>query len=115
LSTWIGVPAKNRAWDLLVAAKTAADAVLPSVDAARRAQIEQQLAICEASDWFWWFGDYNPAAAVSDFERLFRLHLTELYRLIDVPVPAALTEVLARGHGTPPGGGTMRPSTPQQT
>jgi hypothetical protein len=19
-----------------------------------------QLAICEGSDWFWWFGDYNP-------------------------------------------------------
>ena len=27
-----------------------------------------QLAICEGSDWFWWFGDYNPADSVSDFE-----------------------------------------------
>jgi len=37
-----------------------------------------QLAICEGSDWFWWwwFGDYNPADSVSDFESLFRMHLS---------------------------------------
>ena len=44
-------------------------------DAAQRAAAERQLALCESSDWFWWFGDYNPADAVSQFDRLYRRQL----------------------------------------
>jgi alpha-amylase/alpha-mannosidase (GH57 family) len=110
LSTWIGAAEKNRAWDLLVAAKAAADAALATASAERRDAIERQLAVCEASDWFWWLGDYNPAAAVGEFERLFRRHLAQLYRLLGQPAPSALNEVLAEGHGAPAAGGTMRAS-----
>ena len=46
-----------------------------------------QLASCESSDWFWWFGDYNPAHSVASFDRLFRHNLTELYRLLKLPPP----------------------------
>ena len=52
------------------------------------ARAEQQLAACEASDWFWWFGDYNPAGAVRDFDELFRHQLTSLYRSLDLEPPA---------------------------
>ena len=62
----------------------------------------------EASDWFWWLGDYNPGEAVSDFERLYRAQLRELYRLIGVEPPAALDAVLSTGTGTPATGGVMR-------
>jgi hypothetical protein len=44
---------------------------------ARRA--ERQLVICDGSDVFWWFGPYNPPAAVKDFDLLYRLNLTYLY------------------------------------
>ena len=86
LSTWMGDPDKNRGWDLLCAAKRAFDAVVAhglarAMPSWRRA--EQQLAACEASDWFWWFGDYNPAAAVRDFDELFRHQLTSLYRALE--------------------------------
>ena len=61
-TTWMGDPAKNRAWDLLCAAKTVYDRVMAagrlSQEAARQAEL--QLRSCESSDWFWWFGDYNP-------------------------------------------------------
>jgi len=67
-----------------------------------------QLAACEGSDWFWWFGDYNPAQSVSDFERLFRLHLSNLYQLLGVEPPAYLSESFTRGTGTPERGGVMR-------
>lgn len=108
-STWIGEPDKNRGWDMLVEAKLAYDEVLAggALTAAQREAAALQLAVCEGSDWFWWFGDYNPAAAVSDFERLFRLHLANLYRCLGRAVPAALAAVISRGGGAPERGGVM--------
>jgi len=109
-STWIGDRDKNRAWDMLVEAKQAFDRVISSgtLDAEQQQQAEMQLAHCEGSDWFWWFGDYNPGETVSDFERLFRLQLTYLYELIGETPPGYLSEVLARGSGDPALGGVMR-------
>ena len=109
-STWIGSQDKNRAWDLLCAAKQSFDLVSASgrLDAAHCAAAERQLADCEGSDWFWWFGDYNPGPAVASFDRLYRAKLANLYRLIDLPVPAALAEPISHGHGDPEGGGSMR-------
>ncbi len=109
LDTWIGNPDKNRAWDLLCEAKTVFDRKLPEItDAARRAQLERQLAVCEGSDWFWWFGDYNPATVVAEFDHLFRQHLEALYRMLDEPVPDHLGRPISHGHGHPELGGTMR-------
>ena len=112
LSTWIGDKDKNRAWDMLGDAKHAFDRVVASgcltpeqIEAA-----EMQLATCEGSDWFWWFGDYNPGAAVSDFERLFRRQLKHLYELLGQPPPAYLQEAFAFGTGDPSRGGVMRQS-----
>jgi len=67
-----------------------------------------QLAICEGSDWFWWFGDYNSAEAVRDFEHLFRLQLVRLYELLGEEPPAVLSAVMAVGAGDPASGGVMR-------
>ncbi len=108
-STWMGDADKNRGWALLVEAKHAFDAAAPALDEARRQRAERQLAICEGSDWFWWFGDYNPVDSVRDFERLYRLHLAALYHLIGVEPPEHLDEVISHGGGTPAAGGTMRP------
>jgi alpha-amylase/alpha-mannosidase (GH57 family) len=109
-STWIGDKDKNRGWDMLCDAKRAADIALSgkSFSSSQLAKIEKQLALCEGSDWFWWFGDYNPAQSVGDFEYLFRRHLTNLYLLIDQPPPAYLTEVISVGGGDPATGGVMR-------
>ena len=83
-STWIGDADKNRGWDLLSEAKQVYDRVMAEqdFDAETRQAIDRQLAICEGSDWFWWFGDYNSAESVSDFERLYRLHLSNLYQML---------------------------------
>lgn len=110
-STWIGEQDKNKGWDLLCEAKLAVDEFFkqnPKVSKAKRQEIIDVLAICEGSDWFWWFGDYNPAQSVEDFERLFRYHLKKLYKTIDRPAPAALAEVLSVGGGDPDAGGVMR-------
>ena len=68
----------------------------------------RQLGVCEGSDWFWWFGDYNPAGSVSDFDQLFRTQLRVLYRLIGVVPPTLLDEVLSHGGGIAANAGTMR-------
>ena len=109
-STWIGDPDKNRAWDMLGDAKHAYDRALDSgkLNDKQLVMAERQMAICEGSDWFWWFGDYNPASTVSDFERLFRLQLANLYQLIGTEPPEYLSQVFAHGCGAPTQGGVMR-------
>ncbi len=110
LSTWVGDTDKNRAWDMLGEAKRTYDRVMATgrLDKRQRAAAERQMASCEGSDWFWWFGDYNPGETVSDFERLFRRQLTDLYRLLGEPAPDYLANVFARGSGAPEKGGVMR-------
>jgi alpha-amylase/alpha-mannosidase (GH57 family) len=109
-TTWIGDHDKNRAWDMLGEAKKAYDQALAhnTYSAKRREELEKQLAICEGSDWFWWFGDYNPEATVSDFERLFRSQLSHLFDLLEIPKPEYLSRVFATGSGNPAQGGVMK-------
>jgi alpha-amylase/alpha-mannosidase (GH57 family) len=109
-STWIGSPEKNRAWDLLSEAKNNFDLVMASgrLSPEERRLATRQLAICEGSDWFWWFGDYNPAPSVKAFDRLYRLNLTNLYQLIRLPVPVELLAPISTGGGSPAAAGTMR-------
>ena len=110
LATWMGDPAKNRAWDLLCDAKVAFDGAMASgaLDASQRAAAERQLGLCESSDWFWWFGDYNPADAVSQFDSLYRRQLVVLYRLLSLPAPESLAQPISVGRGSPEHGGVMR-------
>ena len=109
-STWIGDPDKNRGWDLLSEAKMVFDKVMAEkeFDSETEHALLRQLAICEGSDWFWWFGDYNSAESVSDFERLFRLHLSNLYQMLGEEVPQCLSETVSHGGGGIEQGGTMR-------
>jgi alpha-amylase/alpha-mannosidase (GH57 family) len=113
LSTWVGSPDKNRAWDLLCAAKRSFDLVAASgrLTPEDLAIAERRLAVCEASDWFWWFGDYNPEHAVASFDRLYRRNLECLYRSLRLEPPGALAERIGRGRGDPEAGGAMRRAT----
>ena len=109
-STWIGDRDKNRGWDMLGDAKRAFDKACATgeLDSRQLREAQLQLAVCEGSDWFWWFGDYNPAHSVSDFESLFRTHLSNLYHLLGVEPPEYLAHTFARGSGAPAMGGVMR-------
>ena len=108
-STWVGNADKNRAWDLLADAKLAYDEVLAKaeLDQASIEQATKQLAICEGSDWFWWFGDVNPSGSVRDFDQLYRIQLKNLYELLQLPVPAVLDEPISQGGGNAENAGTM--------
>ncbi|SER03993.1 Alpha-amylase/alpha-mannosidase, GH57 family [Nitrosomonas sp. Nm51] len=112
-STWIGDPEKNHAWDLLCAAKESYDAVIhgDKLSMQEKTEANLQLASCESSDWFWWFGDYNQADTVARFDQLFRDNLANLYRLLKLPVPSAVYEPISKGDEHASGGGAMRRST----
>lgn len=109
-TTWMGDPAKNRAWDLLCEAKVAYDQRLATgtLPEAVAREAELQLRSCESSDWFWWFGDYNPGDSVEAFDMLYRAKLKRLYRLLGLPVPGTLCISLCRGGGPAEAGGVMR-------
>jgi alpha-amylase/alpha-mannosidase (GH57 family) len=110
LSTWIGDKQKNHAWDLLCAAKQSYDLVLTSgrLSPEKSALATRQLAICESSDWFWWFGDYNPAASVASFDHLFRHNLTRLYHLLELEPPVQLEAPISAGSSSAVGGSMRR-------
>ena len=109
-STWIGSPDKNHAWDLLCAAKQKYDMVMAAgrLSDEEKQAAEKQLSSCESSDWFWWFGDYNPSHAVASFDRLYRHNLMHLYQLLKLDVPDNLNTPISQGGGTVEAGGTMR-------
>ena len=110
-STWIGEKDKNKAWDMLVEAKHVYDKVITGGHLSEKEMkvAEMQLATCESSDWFWWFGEYNSAESVTAFDEQYRLHLSNLYQLLKVNPPEYLTRAFSFGSGSPAMGGTMLP------
>lgn len=113
LSTWIGSKEKNRGWEMLCDVKRYYDTFVDTNDLSEQQheQLKKQLALCEGSDWFWWFGDYNSADTVSDFEKLFRHNLRNLYLMMNLTPPDYLSVSFTFGQGDPVGGGSMRRSS----
>jgi len=91
-ATWIGHPEKNTAWshlatvrDDLVQLQQAIDAQDPSLAKAWRS-----FYAAEGSDWEWWLGDTHSSAQDEEFDRLFRMHLANVYRFLGRPAPGWL-------------------------
>ncbi len=114
-STWIGEKDKNRAWDMLVEAKKMYDREINQAGLSEEEHqlAEIQLATCESSDWFWWFGEYNSAESVAAFDKQYRLHLSNLYQLLNVEPPDYLAQAFSFGSGDPVMGGSMLPGQQQ--
>jgi alpha-amylase/alpha-mannosidase (GH57 family) len=89
---WIGHADDQRAWGQLGDARAALDvaSARQSVDAAALEEAREEILIAEGSDWFWWYGDDHSSAHDQDFDDLFRRHLRNAYRRLEVPVPDEL-------------------------
>ena len=79
---WIGNPSKVRCWEWLTDARKALEKVKEPINELAL----KQMYILEGSDWFWWAGE-DPDGS---FDRLFRLHLTNFYKLINQDAPEYL-------------------------
>jgi alpha-amylase/alpha-mannosidase (GH57 family) len=88
-TAWIGETEKNHAWDRLCEVKRAVDEVvaLGTISDQRRREVEQQLAICEASDWFQSTGRQRAVDRAGVIGALFDQQLLKLYQLIGVRAP----------------------------
>lgn len=97
-TTWIGEPTKNKAWDLLGAAREALMLAIRrgGVPAEQLEQAREEIRIAEGSDWFWWFGEGHDSGQDELFDWQFRLHLQNVYRLIGEPVPTSLMDSVYR-------------------
>ncbi len=86
---WIGVDAKNRAWELLGRAREAlaheARVRGGQDDGVRSAR--EALLRAEGSDWFWWYGDDFTSANDAQFDELFRAWCSQVYVALELPVP----------------------------
>jgi alpha-amylase/alpha-mannosidase (GH57 family) len=91
---WIGHPEDNAAWDALYDAKAALDNAradhATGIDAAH-----EELMIAEGSDWCWWYGDEHFSAQQDIFDELYRSHLSEVYRKLNLPVPENLKQPIS--------------------
>lgn len=89
---WIGDPAKNVGWIYLK--KTRDDLVrlisAKKYDNETIKRAWEELYIAEGSDWFWWYGDPNVSSQDDLFDEQFRLHLQNVYRVLNEPIPATL-------------------------
>ncbi|MEH2300141.1 MAG: glycoside hydrolase [Nostoc sp.] len=105
-TTWIGDPAKNRAWDYLTEARKLL-ASHPEATEENNPQAWEALYAAEGSDWFWWFGAGHSSNQDAIFDQLFREHLFGIYKALNEPVPPYLKQPVeiheAQGNHTPQG------------
>jgi len=90
-TTWIGDPAKNRAWDLLTEARQML-ANHPEATEANNPEAWEALYAAEGSDWFWWFGEGHSSNQDAIFDELFREHLAGIYQALNEPIPEILQQ-----------------------
>ena len=92
-AVWIGHSEDNKAWDLLGAVRDQLEAfqkATPGFDQDKLKVAWKEIMIAEGSDWCWWFGPDHVGPNNDDFDRLFRSHLANVYRLTDREPPPEL-------------------------
>lgn len=87
---WMGNPYKVKAWEWLIEARKELDRIGADITKEKEALAWKQIYIAEGSDWFWWYGEDLDGS----FDKLFRLHLTNFYTLINKTPPNYLNSPL---------------------
>jgi alpha-amylase/alpha-mannosidase (GH57 family) len=93
---WIGAEEDNRAWDSLLRARRTYDEAVQSpsrsIPEHNRRLAYDELLIAEGSDWCWWYGPEHESAERPEFDRLYRDHLANVYRALDLRPPDDLSQ-----------------------
>lgn len=94
---WIGFDEDNKAWELLLKARTAIEQADPkSVPEADYQLAWEELMIAEGSDWNWWYGPHHDCDNREEFDQLYRDHLANMYRLLRLTPPSELSKPILR-------------------
>jgi len=92
---WIGAEEDNQAWTQLLRARQTYDAAT-NVSEDRRAIAFEELLIAEGSDWCWWYGPEHDSANREEFDQLYRSHLANVYRFLNLNPPEELSRPILR-------------------
>ena len=87
---WIGHADDHRAWGQLAAARRALETGSVGAPPAAVARAREEMSIAQGSDWFWWYGDDHSSDHDLEFDDLFRRHVRNVYRALDLPIPEEL-------------------------
>ncbi|HTM47387.1 MAG TPA: glycoside hydrolase family 57 protein [Bryobacteraceae bacterium] len=93
---WIGADEDNRAWEYLLRARQAFDAHSDGASPEKRKLAYEELLIAEGSDWNWWYGPEHDSANRPEFDALYRNHLANVYRALDLQPPEELCRPILR-------------------
>ena len=89
---WIGESVKNVAW--LYLSSVCNDFKnyknKNSLDKKTLDDAYKEILIAESSDWFWWYGEPNKSKNDDVFDFLFRNHLMNVYRILNLEIPEYL-------------------------
>ncbi|MFA5094506.1 MAG: glycoside hydrolase family 57 protein [Candidatus Omnitrophota bacterium] len=89
---WIGHDEKNKAWEYLSETRDMLkDFESSQPDPAVLRDAWKEMFIAEGSDWNWWYGEDNSSANDDEFDRLFRMHLSNVYMLAGRTPPEYLS------------------------
>jgi len=92
---WIGAEEDNQAWAQLLRARQTFDTATAASEERRRMALEELL-IAEGSDWCWWYGPEHSSANREEFDELYRSHLANVYRFLDLSPPEELSRPILR-------------------
>ena len=88
---WIGADEDNQAWTQLLRARQTYEQANCNVPPAARRMAYEELLIAEGSDWCWWYGPEHDSANRPEFDQLFRSHLANVYRFLNLAPPEELS------------------------
>jgi len=100
---WIGSREDVRAWEMLYRVREWLGSVAGELDPEKLDAALRSMYAAEGSDWFWWFGDDHSSGMDDEFDRLFRAHLANVYRLAGHEAPDFLEEPVLRVQAAAPG------------
>ncbi len=92
---WIGAEEDNQAWTQLLRARQTFDTAGNVSEEGRRLAFEELL-IAEGSDWCWWYGPEHDSANREEFDQLYRSHLANVYRFLNLTPPEELSRPILR-------------------
>jgi alpha-amylase/alpha-mannosidase (GH57 family) len=93
---WIGAEEDNSAWEQLNKARRAVKERETTTDPEKLGRAMEEIYTAEGSDWCWWYGGNFSSENLTEFDQLYRKHLMEVYKLLDMEVPQQLFSPIVR-------------------
>jgi alpha-amylase/alpha-mannosidase (GH57 family) len=93
---WIGHEEDQQAWRWILRAREALVGRRDVVPKDRWDLAYDELLIAEGSDWMWWFGSDFSSDQDAIFDALFRQHIGNVYRFVDLALPEDLSNPIKK-------------------